>query len=411
MRAGRQMTAEKRLLIVEEALKDRRGHWYEYDKAVRSINAARGVSVVVAAHQSVAPEIMTELNAAPVFRYTNWDQIYYSARPFKRYWGVLVHNWRVWRAMDRFLKDSEPFDHIFVPTVAVFHLAAWFFLCMRHKNKKFKRLTLLFRNNAGRYVAGQSRPVFKRSSYILRQLLRSFGPWVRDGAVCLATDSSRLSAEYTALCGLPFQTFPHALIRTHTATVHLRKSGDPVVLACLGPARLEKGIDLLEKAVRLLLDRKPELNVRYVIQWNQELRTLDGGRIEPDSGLVKSGRVDYLTRELSSDEYDRQLLRADCMVLPYRRESYCARISGVALEAMAAGIPLIYTRDTWMEDAVLAHGAGLAVEDESAEDLADKITEMVSRADEFRAAAARRSAAAVEHHSPERLMAALWGGA
>jgi hypothetical protein len=81
----------QKLLIVEEALKDHRGHWYEYDKAVTDINRAIGVNVTLAAHQTVSQDIIQELNALPLFKYTNWDDIYNSPVALKRYWGILKH--------------------------------------------------------------------------------------------------------------------------------------------------------------------------------------------------------------------------------------------------------------------------------------------------------------------------------
>ena len=53
-----------------------------------------------------------------------------------------------------------------------------------------------------------------------------------------------------------------------------------------------------------------------------------------DAALAASGRVDFLEQPLDSAGYDALLASTDCMVLPYRRSSYFARISGVAVEAV-----------------------------------------------------------------------------
>lgn len=406
-------TKQRRLLIVEEALKDYNGHWYEYDKSVAEMHWKVGTHVTIAAHQAASEQIVQELNALPLFKYTNWDGIYYSPVAVKRYLGILQHNWRVYRTLDKFLNLSEPFNCIFVPTVIIYHLAAWLFLAKKYQNKKFKRVVLFFRNNAGSYPNNSNRPVFKRSTYILKKILQGFQPFTQTGLVCLATDSNRLAAEYNILSGLDFTVFPSPRI----ASCHHKNfdqkdrntNKKAIVMSCLGPPRLEKGIDLLQKAILYLLQEKPALNVRFVIQWNREIFNLDGSKIERKPELEKSEKVLFLTADLSSEEYDQYMAQTDCMVLPYRRQSYYARISGIGVEAATAGIPLIFTQDTWMEDAVAQYGAGIGIENENALDLAEKICLMAACFSEYKAEAVEKANLAQAYHSSANFLNCLWG--
>ncbi|MBW4575264.1 MAG: glycosyltransferase [Aphanothece sp. CMT-3BRIN-NPC111] len=400
---------QRRLLIVEEALKDYTGHWYEYDKAVTEINRLRGVDVAIAAHQTVSPEIVQELKALPLFQYTNWDGIYYSPSALKRYWGIGQHNWRVYKTLDKFLASSEPFDCIFVPTVIIYHLAAWLLLVRKYQGKKFKRLVLFFRNNAGSYPNNSIQPVFKRSTNILKKTIQSFQCFIQSGVVCLATDSSRLALEYNILTGVDVKVFPSPRIKLLAEQIVQKSPGELVVMSCLGPPRLEKGIDLLQLAILHLIKEHPELNVKFIIQWNREIYYLDGSKLEPNPKLENSQNVLLLKSDLSSDEYDQYLAQSDCIVLPYRRESYYARISGIAVEAATAGIPIIFTKDTWMEDAVSQYGAGLGVENENVLDLAEKIYLMALQISKYRAEAMVKAKLAQAYHSPENFLKCLWG--
>ena len=78
-----------RILICEEALKNKSGHWYEYNKAI--VNAARKRSheVTLLAHQDIECDLCQELEAAPFFPVTSWDQSYNYPRAWKRYLGIL----------------------------------------------------------------------------------------------------------------------------------------------------------------------------------------------------------------------------------------------------------------------------------------------------------------------------------
>src|SRR5262249_36736748 len=314
------------------------GHWFEYVKSVAEINEAAGVEVTVAGSRQIDKNLASRIHAHGVFAQTNWDGIYNHPQAWRRCIGVAQHNWRVYRAMSRFLKETGPYDCVFVPTVAIHHVGAWRLLAAREVGHSIKRLVLFFRNNVAHYDVDSSEPRYKRSGIVWRHLLRGFEPEIRDGSVCFATDSERLAHEYEVLAGIRPAVFPSPRICGFQCVAQ-RAPGAPFVFTCLGPARFEKGIDVLQTAAKRFLALRPDANVRFVIQWNQPIRNEDGTIYPPDAEFVSDRRVHVITGPLDSAAYDAQLLGTDCMVLPYRRASYFARISGVAVEAVTAGIP------------------------------------------------------------------------
>ena len=68
--------AGKRLLIVEEALRDFVGHWYEYVRAVAELNRAAGVEVTVVGHREASAALRGELGVRPLFEKSPWDGVY-----------------------------------------------------------------------------------------------------------------------------------------------------------------------------------------------------------------------------------------------------------------------------------------------------------------------------------------------
>jgi len=96
------------------------------------------------------------------------------------------------------------------------------------------------------------------------------------------------------------------------------------------------------------------------------------------------------------------------MVLPYRRASYFARISGVAVEAVTAGIPVIYTEDSWMADLVESVGAGVAIRDGNIDGLVAAISRVFDERDLFRQRARDATSAARAVHSSSSFATALW---
>ena len=190
-----------------------------------------------------------------------------------------------------------------------------------------------------------------------------------------------MADEYEALSGIRFEVLPHpsliGLETSKSATVSetQRDPSKPIRIFLPGPARYEKGADLLVEAARLLADRQQSQPLEFCFQWTESFATPEDvhwGPLELDRLQLSNVRFDVITHPLSSEDYRQQLLKADLIILPYRRESYFARISGVAVEAMLMGKPLLYTSNTWVETVARQFGVGVAMEP-NAKDIAAAI--------------------------------------
>ena len=397
----------KRLLIAEEALKDFVGHWYEYVKAVAELSAAQGAEVEIVGHSRATPALL-ETGLHPLFPRTLWDGDYRHGLPGWRKLGLPRHNWLVFRTMRRFLKDHGPFAVTFVPTVVGHHIWAWRLLSLLYP-RQIGRLVLLIRNNAASYAPGSTTPVFDRAARLLKWGLRGFASDIDAGRVVFATDSARLAEEYRALAGLTPVVFPSPRVAPPATPSKPRDPAAPLLFACLGPARFEKGIDVLQRAIALYLADPVAPPARFAIQWPTPIEDAAGAPYPPAPALIASGRVDVLTEPLDSADYDALLGRTDCMVLPYRRSSYFARISGVAVEAVTGGIPVITTRDTWTADLIANSGAGIVVDDGDAAGLAAAMAGLARDYPRWRAAAEAARAGAQAAHSGGEFLEKLWG--
>ena len=392
-----------RLLIVEEALKDRRGHWYEYNRAIVA-EAKRGAEVMVLAHRDLEPAIAAELGATPFFPATSWDGVYSSPSPLKRYLGILRHNLLVARHMERLFRTAGYFDVVLVPTVVLYHWLAWRWLAWRGRGRWFGKLVLTTRNNAGEYDPGTGGYVFNASARVLKRIVASFRGPVRRGEVELASDSSVIAAQYSALCGVPFAVYPHPVDDASPAR-GARANLAPITFGALGPPRFEKGSDLVLEAIRLF--RAGGGDSRFVLQWTGECHDPGGNRVEPGQAICADPGVTLVTDDMTTAEYQRRLDECDVALLPYRRAQYHARLSGVAVEAFRKGIPCICFSDTWVAEAMGQYGAGIAAADETARSLADA---MASMREDFAVHAERaleRSQAARRYFSPASFFALL----
>jgi glycosyltransferase involved in cell wall biosynthesis len=399
-----------RLLIVEEALKNRQGHWYEYNRAIIEEARRRGIHTTILAHRDIEADLRSELAAEPYFPVTSWDQVYYHPSEGRRYLGILRHNFRVVRWMNRHFAANEPYDVVLVPTVVLYHWLAWRWLAWRGGGLHFRKLVLTTRNNAGEYNTTTRGYRYGASAKVLRGILASFRKLVKAGRVELASDSARLAAQHGELGGVSFVTYPHPRPTEHLPlpAERPRDSQRPIVFSALGPPRFEKGSDLILEAIRLLRERRPESPMRFVLQWNAKVYGPSGNEIVPSAELESDPNVVFIRRSLTSAEYQQHLEDSDVLLVPYRRAQYHARLSGVAIEAFQSGVPCICVADTWIADVMQGIGSGIAIQEESAEALVRAMIDFAEHRAEWQAKARERIPVARQAHSPGKFVEQLF---
>lgn len=405
------------LLIVEEALRDLKAHWFEYIKTITAAAQAQGWRVDVACHRDAAAEIQAELNSFPVFRYARYLDNKTSKLPGERYYGFLLHSVRMLRVLWPLLNQGDRYTHIFVPTVLIHHLLAWWIIMRLHPRRP-QHLTLFFVANPGVWNTETQTSILPRSPLLTlqRSLLRLFEPMVQQGRVTLGVETKGAQREFETLTGLPFALLPHPVMissepvrdvgieqaawtdpSTQPPEAHdhepLQPSGAVVMqterdvkslrLGCYGFARYEKGSDILKAAIQKCLNHHPKTAPRFCIQWVDPFDLPDGTRCTSDDLRQYPDQVQIIDRPLLGDDYQVLLAQTDCMVLPYRNSSYHARVSRVALEAVCLGIPMIYTKEGWLEEIVNDYGAGIGIHDEQVDDLVEAIATLTTHYDEI----------------------------
>jgi len=184
----------------------------------------------------------------------------------------------------------------------------------------------------------------------------------------------------------------------------------PIVFGCYGAARWEKGSDIFQDAIKLILKNEvpsgecqvasiqsesacelgsaflpitsnslPATPVGrplcFVIQWVEDFEDEKGNLVQLDPWLKNHPQVEVIGRYFQGDEYDEQLERTDVMVLPYR-SPYRLRVSRVVIEAMMNGMPVIATRETTLFEQAEKYGVAIGCEEGSAESLAQAMLEV-----------------------------------
>lgn len=202
-------------------------------------------------------------------------------------------------------------------------------------------------------------------------------------------------------------------------------SAKPIVFGCYGAARWEKGSDIFQEAIKLILKNevpsgecqvasgKSQIQpvtsyqllvtaavrpLRFAIQWVEDFQDEKGNHVQLDPWLKNHPFVEVIDRYFQGEEYERRLEQTDVMVLPYR-SPYRLRVSRVVIEAMLHGMPVIATKGTTLFEQAEEYGVAVGCEEGSAQSLAEAILKVAEGFESLQTSAQKKASAAVQSFS------------
>ncbi len=389
------------LCIVDPSLKDFVGHHFEYDAAVASGGRDAGYEVVCLAHRDVQKAVSDALPVRPTFTYDIWEaRPAHAELPLEQAYKQANRSFLT--NLDLATRDLKIDERtiVFGHMITAAQLTGWAAFAQQTRARK-PTLVLLCRYELAHYRG-------KGAALAFRELERLQQAGVR---IRLASDSERLARHFARLTRLPVEVFPIPHTQAHApaaAAPPPRVDARPLVVSMLGNARDEKGWVELIAAIEILAAQGRAKDFRFVVQANNPDpacgRALD--RLSPDVAAC----MELKTQALEPQAYAALLESSDVVVLPYWRSIYEARTSGVLVEALSAGKPVICTAATWLSDQI-TQGQGRQVSDRNPADLARQLWAMRQDYTHHLKAAQQARAKWVAYHNPASLVAALIQGA
>jgi glycosyltransferase involved in cell wall biosynthesis len=404
--------------IVEDALRGRQGHWFEYLRTFQRGLVAQGDQVHFFASKECESEIAAVFKAETVLPKSIWARMSDGAPKWRRLLRIPAHGLATYRAISKLLADfpaphapgstlpagrAMP-DLIFVPTVLVHHLVGWIPLIKAKLRNTCVRV-LLFFPNAPVDVRGDGTAYLlpDPTAKLFRICIRSLAKEVASGKVILGAETRPMVKALSEVTGVPFTYLPHPVECAATQAPDTRNSlpatpERPIRFGCYGAARYEKGSDVLQAAIRFILERDSEIPACFSFQWLGDFHDEQGKVVTLDPWLSSHPKVDTIRHVFPEGGYERQLAQTDVMVLPYRRP-YRLRVSRVVIEAMNSGMPIIATRDTTLMEQAEEFGAAEKCEQDSANDLARAMLATVEQFSRLRESAMAKAKTSRNHFS------------
>jgi hypothetical protein len=253
-------------------------------------------------------------------------------------------------------------DHVFVPTLTEDDLVGLLVFFRRHESAASRvmwHLQFHFSLYEGRepgYADQDARLVR------LRQLFGAAASTLPQGCVRFYTTTEILADQYNRLGASHFQTLPYPV---NPALLENPRSGGPDVplrVTCAGGVRAEKGTQELYRSVApLWRDYFESGRLQLVVQAKRlgklptELRRHARYDREPAAviGATQSPpKVVVIRWPLSTQQYLDLIRNSHIGLLLYDADQYYARCSGVMVEMLKAGAPVIVPAGCWMAEQI-----------------------------------------------------------
>ena len=249
-----------------------------------------------------------------------------------------------------------------------------------------------------------ARPLLFR--FISRQMPPHILPRLR-----LVAFASTTAEHYRQVLGRRVDTLP--MLFEATTARRSRVGKRPIVLAFLGHQQRDKGYHLAPELVQRLLTERPD--VRFLIH-NADP---DAAATHNPTGLAETqralrsiaaadNRVELCEEPAGKELWSALIERSDIALCPYSPQFYRAGFSGVAVEAIANGIPVVGPAGTGIETLIREFGgAGTVFERQESGAVIAATLELLDDFDRYAALAHRAAMIWPTRYGPRAMVDAL----
>lgn len=378
-------SGQLRVVSLDPDVKSHFGHYLAFEKTLAKECMERGIEYLVLGSLEAEPAILRETRLVPTFDRHSW-------RPFatgRLAW--LRDGWSCAADFTRRVRSALVAEGwVDSPDLLVFmylahprHIAAALRLGMSFGGRHPIVLNLFWTHFS--HGAPAARP-----GSGLSRFLRLTRPLRRLANVHLCVDSDVLEARLTSATGEGFQRFPMFSVTDFSqACGPCEEVPAPLpdrvrVTAPTGNMRPGKGADLVCRLAEILDRTDIELVIRRIVVGNVDRR------LTQMVDRVRSATV--VEGVLSPAGYVDLLRSSQVLLLPYRRDEFYSRTSGIFADALHLEKPMVGTADTWLGRRIEEYECGTTFRDGDVEDLRRAVERVVDELPRFerQVAAARQ---------------------
>lgn len=362
----------RKFILIDHSMRDLGGHYYTYASCVLPAAERAGFQPILAMHREFRDlaALPASWQSHPVFRNKSYSQRYVETGNAN---GALSGWWSrtrsAWRARERsrlaesFAEDCATLlskvelddgDHVFFASASEIDLEG-LAMFLQKAPARYRKIHWhlqihlgIFEGRDPDYADQHARRDFMREIF-LHALKR-----IPEHHIHLYCTTRELTAQYEYLDVAPFYTLPYPVHPLFLLPTPQKTSSDSVRIACLGHSRREKGYRELPIVVRRLWsDYLSKGRAQLVMQTRRrDLRRALDSTVNDLGTHSATPPIVYAPFPLDLERYAELVRSSDIGLLLYDSTRYYARCSGVLLEMLSAGVPVIVPGGCWLSEQI-----------------------------------------------------------
>lgn len=175
-----------------------------------------------------------------------------------------------------------------------------------------------------------------------------------------------------------------------------------------GAARMDKGFDRIVDLVEDLASTQAEVPFLVQTSPTHQARHESGvWHYLERLGRTKFPQLTLIDKTLEPHEY-LDLFKGAISIQPYVASEFADRVSGVTLDALSAGCPVVVTANTWLGRVVMTHNAGVATDDLSPKGLRAAVDEILDNYADYARRATKAGQLLRQEHSAAKMMSVIF---
>lgn len=353
-------------------MRDLGGHYYTYASCVLPAAERAGFQPVLAMHREFRDFVALppSWQSHAVFRHKSYSQRTLSTGdaegPLSRWWSRTRRKWRArerQRYADRFAEDCAALldrvrptegDHVFFASASEVDLEG-LATFLQSASADYRRVHWHLQFHLGIFEGRDPDYAEQLASRdVMREIFERALSRIANHHIHLYCTTQELTAQYEYLDVAPFYTLPYPVHPLFLLPSPPKSSRDSVRIACLGHSRREKGYHELPIVIRKLWsDYLSKGRAQLVMQTRRrDLRRALDSAVKDLGEHSATAPVVYAPFPLDLERYAELVRSSDVGLLLYDSTRYYARCSGVLLEMLSAGVPVIVPGGCWLSEQI-----------------------------------------------------------
>jgi len=359
-----------RLHVIHHGLRDRRSHFYGEGLGWVAACQKRGVDLRLYVHETAPLDIVQELSARAPFRHRAGTASLARLKGETDSEHALLVSWFAEGCSALEAEGIDAGDGVVVTFASEIEFqgaAEW--LARLAPNRRPQIAFVFHREPTLHLVIREDRAAGTADFSDFTEAMTRLGSVLPPERIGLLATTPHLAVLLSSVARHPCVEAPHPSFYLDE-DVLAAKPEPPTHICVPGQLREEKGKDLVAETLLRFAEARP--GKRLTVQANSK----DDASAMAESLTDCKSPFSVYYGEMSHAQYQRHLVAADIVLLPYDWRRYALRGSGVFSEAVGFGIVAVVPDRAWMADNLRAgRGAGTIFAEQSVDSILEALIE------------------------------------